>query len=63
VTFQVLSAASVKMSVFWDVAPRSLAKVYTLLMEAATTSATSINFYQTIWLNILEDSHLKCFPF
>jgi hypothetical protein len=28
VRFQVLTAASMKMSIFWDVAPRSLVEVY-----------------------------------
>jgi hypothetical protein len=30
----------------------------TLMMEAAKTSETSVNFYQTTRRNILEDSHL-----
>lgn len=29
-----------------------------LMMKAATTSESSMNFYQTTWRNILEDSHL-----
>jgi hypothetical protein len=41
--FRVLMAASMTMSVFWDI---------------ASTSETSVNFYQTIWRNIPEDSHL-----
>jgi hypothetical protein len=28
-----------------------------LMMEAASTSETSVNFYQTIWRNNPEDSH------
>jgi hypothetical protein len=28
-----------------------------LIMEAASTSETSVNFYQTTWLNNPEDSH------
>jgi hypothetical protein len=28
-------------------------------MEAASTSETLVNFYQTTWHNILEDSHLQ----
>jgi hypothetical protein len=38
------------MIVFWDVA--------SLMMEAVSTSETSVNFYQTAWRNIPEDSHL-----
>jgi hypothetical protein len=39
--FQVLTAASVKMNVFWNVALRSLVEVIALMMEAASTSETS----------------------
>jgi hypothetical protein len=59
---------SIKMTVFWDVAPCSLAEVYSLfrgvfdeialMMEAVRTSETSANFYQTTRRNIPEDSHL-----
>jgi hypothetical protein len=28
------------------------------MIEAASTSKTSVNFYQTTWRNIPEDSHL-----
>jgi hypothetical protein len=68
-------AASTKMAVFWDIAPRSLVEVYRrfrdacclhltkpdliyLMMEAASTSEMSVNFYQTTRRNIPEDSHL-----
>jgi hypothetical protein len=50
-----------KMAVFWDVAPCSLVEVNLLIaqmMGAAITSETSVNSYQTIRRNILEDSHL-----
>jgi hypothetical protein len=60
--------ASVKMAVFWVVAPCSLVEVYqrfggacnlaALMMEAASTSGTLVNFYQTTWCNNPEDSHL-----
>jgi hypothetical protein len=30
-----------------------------LMMEAASTSETSVNFYQTTWHNIPEDSHFS----
>jgi hypothetical protein len=33
----------------------------TLIMEAASTSETSVNFYQTVWRNIPEDSHLHTY--
>jgi hypothetical protein len=51
------------MTVFWDVEPCSLLEVYrrfrrALTMEAANTSGTSVNFYQTTLRNIPEDTHL-----
>jgi hypothetical protein len=30
-----------------------------LMMEAASTSKTSVNFYQSTWYNNPEDSHLQ----
>jgi hypothetical protein len=30
------------------------------MMEAAHISETSVNFYNSIWYNIPEDSHLQC---
>jgi hypothetical protein len=56
VRFQILTAASIKMTVFWDVVPYSL--VVTLMIEAVSTSKTSVNFYQTTQRIIPEDSHL-----
>jgi hypothetical protein len=58
--FQVLKAASMKMTVFWDVVPCVLAAsiIRALTMEAISTSVTSVNFYQTTRRNIPEDSHL-----
>jgi hypothetical protein len=62
------------MAVFWVVAPCSLVEVYqhfrgpcclhhqaliTLMMEAARTSETLVNFYQIAWCNNPEDSHLR----
>jgi hypothetical protein len=62
------------MAVFWDVAPCSLVEVYrrfrdacclhyqseiALMMEAASTFETSVNFYQKTRRNILEDGHLE----
>jgi hypothetical protein len=49
VTFEVLTAASMKMAVSWVVA---------LMMEAARTSETSANFYQTTRRNNPEYCYL-----
>jgi hypothetical protein len=55
------------MIVFEDFAPRSLVEVTDVsevfaasinVMEAASTSETSENFYQTTRRNVSEDSHL-----
>jgi hypothetical protein len=56
-----------KMAVFWVVAPCNLVEVYhrfrgpccdeLALMEAARTSQTSVNFYQTTLRYNPEDSH------
>jgi hypothetical protein len=35
--------------------------VIALMLEAAGTSETSVNFYQTTWYNNPEDSHLHIF--
>jgi hypothetical protein len=45
-----------KMAVFWVVAPCSL--VIALMMELASTSETSVIFYQTRRRNIPGDSYL-----
>jgi hypothetical protein len=74
VGFEVLTAVSTKMAVFWVVSPCSLVEVYqrfrglcclhhqgnefTLMMEAARTSETLVNFYQTKRRYNPEDSHL-----
>jgi hypothetical protein len=61
-----------KMAVFWVLALGSLVEVYQhfrgtsclhhhqpfMMMEAASTSETSVNFYQTTWCYNPEDSHL-----
>jgi hypothetical protein len=50
-----------KLAVFWVVVPCSLVDVYrpiALMMEAASTSETSVNFYQTTRCYNPEDSHL-----
>jgi predicted nucleotidyltransferase len=49
VGFEVLTAASVKMAVFWVVAPCSMVEVYrrfTLIMEAAYTYEMSVQYYE-----------------
>jgi hypothetical protein len=50
VGFEVLTAVSTKMAVFWVIA---------LMMEAARTSETLVNFYQTTRSYNPEDSHLR----
>jgi hypothetical protein len=52
VRFTVLMAASMKMAVFWVVVPWCLLPssgwwLIALMMEAASTSETMVNFYQT----------------
>jgi hypothetical protein len=73
VGFEVLTAMSTKMVVFWVVAPCSLVEVYQRFRgpcslhhqgdhrpddEAARTSETLVNFYQTTRRYNPEDSHL-----
>jgi hypothetical protein len=62
-----------KMAVFWAVAPCSLVEVYrrfigacspfikaiAVMMETASTSETSVSFYQTTRRNNSADSHLQ----
>jgi hypothetical protein len=67
--FQIPTSASVKMTVFWDVALCNLVEAYRHFRgaccifhqgdESASTSETSENFYQTIRCNIPEESHLQ----
>jgi hypothetical protein len=47
VKIYVLKAASIKMTVFWDIAPCSLA-----VMEAVRTSETSVSFYENTRFSI-----------
>jgi hypothetical protein len=64
VRFQVLTEASMKFRVFWDVALCSHIEVYrrfrgtALIMDAVSTSETSVNFNVTIRCYIPEDSKL-----
>jgi hypothetical protein len=65
--FEVVTAVRIKMAVFWVVEPCSLVEVYrrfrdvptsgliALMMEAASTCETSVNFYQTTRRNIPDD--------
>jgi hypothetical protein len=46
-----------KMAVCWVVVPRSLVEI-DLMMEATSTSETSVNFYETTRRYNPEDSHL-----
>jgi hypothetical protein len=55
--FEVFTAVSMKIAVFWVVAPCSLA--IALMMEAARTSETLVNFYQTTRSYNPEDSNLR----
>jgi hypothetical protein len=43
----ILTAVSMKMT-----------RATALMLEAVRTSETPVNFYQTTWRNILEDSHI-----
>jgi hypothetical protein len=69
VRFQVLTAARMKMTVFWIVEPCSLVEVYrrfvpiALMMDAASTSETSVNFCKTKRRINPEDSHLRLLSF
>jgi hypothetical protein len=67
---QVLTAVSMKMAVFWVIAPRSLVELYdvsevlaasiiSLVMKAASISETSVNVYNTTRRNNPEDTHLQ----
>jgi hypothetical protein len=58
VMFQVLTAASMKMVAVWVVAPYD-GWVIALMMEAASTSETLVNFYQTTRRNNPEANNLS----
>jgi hypothetical protein len=68
VRFEVLTAASMMIVVFWVVAPRILVEfhrrfrgvsIIRTMMEAASTSEMSLNFYQNTRRNNTEDSRLR----
>jgi hypothetical protein len=50
VKFQVMTATTMKMTVFWDVV------IIVLMMDVVSVSETSVNFNQTTQRNIPEDS-------
>jgi hypothetical protein len=54
VGFEVFTAVSMKMDVFWVVAPGDA-----LMMEAARTSETLVKLYQTTRCYNPEDIHLR----
>jgi hypothetical protein len=54
---QVLTATSMKMTVFWDAALYSLVEI-DLIMEAVSASEMSVNFHQSTRRIIPGDSHL-----
>jgi hypothetical protein len=56
VIFQILTATIVEMAVFRDVAP---CRTIALIMEAVSTSETSVSIYQITRRNIPGDSHLQ----
>jgi hypothetical protein len=69
VRFQVLTAASKQMTVFWDVASCGAVKLTAIpevltapiiraMKETVTTSKMSVTFYDTTQHNITKDSHL-----
>jgi hypothetical protein len=47
------------MAVFWVVAASIIWAMIALMMEAASTSETSVNFYQTTRRYNPKDSHLR----
>jgi hypothetical protein len=64
--FKILTATIMKLTVFWDVAPCSIIKIYRRfrgdyclhhqgMMEAASASEKSVKLYQTTRCNIAED--------
>jgi hypothetical protein len=69
VRFQLLTAASVKVVILWNVADCSLVEIdrslrgayylAALMMDAVRTSETSVSFYQMTRRNIAEDSNFR----
>jgi hypothetical protein len=54
INFNGITQIPLKMAIFWDVAMM----IALMMMEAASTSETSVNFYQTTRRNNPQDSHL-----
>jgi hypothetical protein len=58
--FQLLMAASMKMTAFWDIVPCTIvsevhtAFIITMMMEALCTSEMSVYFYEITWCYISE---------
>jgi hypothetical protein len=63
VRFQVLTAASVRMTAFWDIAPCSIteADCFRSMYCLHHQGKTLVNFYETTWCNIPEGCHLHLF--
>jgi hypothetical protein len=72
VKFEVLMAVRMAM-IFWVLTPCRLVGIYrrfgetlstssALMMEAASISETLVNFYDTAWRSISEDSHFQEMP-
>jgi hypothetical protein len=59
VRFQVLTTASMKTTVFWDIAPCSLVEVCRRLRGGCCLHHQGDVHRQTTWRNIPEDSHLQ----
>jgi hypothetical protein len=62
VRIHVLTAANMKMAVFWYVASCGLVEVYrlaALVMEALSISETSVNFHKSTRPNISDDNKIQ----
>jgi hypothetical protein len=59
VRFQVLTVTSMKVAVFWVVAPCSLAEINCHPDDEGNTSETLASFYQTTQCNIPKDNYLQ----
>jgi hypothetical protein len=59
VSFEVLTATSMKMAVFWDVAPCSLVEDYTVLHPKRQPSSV-VNMQTCVHLNIFLLDREKC---
>jgi hypothetical protein len=57
--FQLPTAMSTKMTVFWGMMSRVIYETIALMMEVVSTFETSVNIYQTTWRKIPENNHLQ----